>query len=370
MSSTSSRDVSPPPLKRRKRSPPEHTSCADASESPIAILPAQAQAGRHALRIFSWNINGITPFLPPTTPKITTFLKQPPKTQTPPQPSLRNCCRRWSWPHIVCLQEVKIAHTDTKTQAAVSRHINHPVDPQDEDDAQRHLYEPHFCLPTDKHNATGFGGKVHGVCTLVRKDLEKNVHIKRVAWDLEGRVLIAELAAQGLVIMNVYAVNGTTYDYRDSTTGKVIGTRHDRKRQFHTLLADEVRGYEAKGWGVVVIGDINISRTVIDSFPQLRMGKEHVENRADFERKFMHAREEGALGMCDTFRYDRGEERKYSYRPTNKPWGEGGDRVDMGLVTMGLVGRVEGADILDEEMERGTSDHVPLYLGLSEVEAE
>ena len=120
----------------------------------------------------------------------------------------------------------------------------------------------------------------------------------------------------------------------------------------------------------MVIGDINISRTAIDSFPQLRMGKEHVENRADFEKKFMRGREEGGLGMCDTFRHDRGDEKKYSYRPTNKPWGDGGDRVDMGLVTHRLVGRVEGADILDEETERGTSDHVPLYLGLSEVEEE
>lgn len=194
--------------------------------------------------------------------------------------------------------------------------------------------------------------------------------MRRVTWDLEGRVLIAELLGQHLAIINVYAVNGTTYDYRDSKTGKVIGTRHDRKRQFHTLLADEVRGYETKGWDVVVIGDINISRTAIDSYPQLRMGKEHVENRADFESKFFHGIQEGGLGMCDTFRYKRGDEKKYSYRPTHKAWGSGGDRVDMGLVTKGLVGRVEGAEILDEEVERGTSDHVPLYLGLSEVKAE
>ena len=35
-------------------------------------------------------------------------------------------------------------------------------------------------------------------------------------------------------------------------------------------------GDEDRGWDVVVAGDINISRSHIDSFPQLRMGKEHV----------------------------------------------------------------------------------------------
>jgi len=139
-----------------------------------------------------------------------------------------------------------------------------------------------------------------------------------------------------------------------------VGNRHNRKRVFHTLLGDQVRSYEDRGWRVVVAGDINVSRTPADSFPQLRMGDDHVQNRADFERKLI-----ADLGMIDTFRHVKGTEKKYSYRPTNKPWGTGGDRVDMILVTTGLKDNIKEADILDGSPdERGPSDHVPLYVTL------
>lgn len=104
---------------------------------------------------------------------------------------------------------------------------------------------------------------------------------------------------------------------------------------------------------------MNISREGIDSFPELRMGKEHVRNRADFEEKFIKG-----LGMVDTFRMVRGVQRKFTYRPRGKGWGEGGDRVDLILVSKGLgaEGRVRDADCLDCEGERGPSDHVPLFV--------
>lgn len=184
-------------------------------------------------------------------------------------------------------------------------------------------------------------------------------------WDLEGRVQVIEIPSHGLILYNIYAVNGTTNDYRSPTTGKVIGTRNDRKIAFHSLLANEVAAYGAKGWEAVVAGDINISRTHIDSFPQLRMGEEHVRNRADFEEKFIKK-----LGMVDTFRLMHGIEKKYSYRPTNKPWGAGGDRADMILVTKGLRESVKMADVLDSELERGPSDHVPLSVELEVKQKE
>lgn len=261
---------------------------------------------------------------------------------------------------MLCLQEVKIAPNDTKTQASVRRVVNTPLDSNDENDSNRHLYDTHSCLPRDRHNATGFGGKVYGVCTLIRHDVPEPV-TKTVEWDLEGRVLLVEIPTWRVMVVNVYAVNGTTNDYRDPATGKVVGDRHDRKRIFHSHLRDEVRRYEDKGWDVVVAGDINISRSHIDSFPQLRMGEEHVKNRADFEEKFIKD-----LGMLDTFRLVHGQQRKFTYRPRNKPWGAGGDRVDMILVTkrLGAQGRVREAGILDSEEERGPSDHVPLFVGL------
>lgn len=318
-----------------------------------------------SLHIYSWNINGIGPFLPPSTPPITNFLKPASGSNTssksaPRGPSLRANLKRWNWPQILCLQEVKIAPTDEQTQNSVRRVVNAPLDPDDENDSHGHLYDAYFCLPRDKYNATGFGGKVYGVCTLIRHDVPEPA-TKTVEWDLEGRVLLIEIPRWRVMVVNIYAVNGTTNDYRDPATGKVVGDRHDRKRIFHSLLRDEVRRYEDKGWDVVVAGDLNISRSLVDSFPQLRMGEEHVRNRADFEEKFIKD-----LGMVDTFRLVHGQRKRFTYRPRNKPWGTGGDRVDMILVTKGLEAqcRVRKADVLDSEEERGPSDHVPLFVEL------
>jgi len=44
--------------------------------------------------------------------------------------------------------------------------------------------------------------------------------------------------------------------------------------------------------------------------------------------------------------------------------GVGGDRVDLVLVSGGLREAAMEADILNEELERGPSDHVPLFVGL------
>ena len=52
-------------------------------------------------------------------------------------------------------------------------------------------YKAFFSLPRDKYNATGFGGKVYGVCMLVRQDaLSPEATVTDVDWDLEGRVLL------------------------------------------------------------------------------------------------------------------------------------------------------------------------------------
>ena len=218
--------------------------------------------------------------------------------------------------------------------------------------------------------------------------------------------------------MNVYALNGTTYPYRDPVTGIEMGTRHERKRAFHGLLAREVRRYlhhdpdgsheldgddddddddgsgqkiltprksgsesgsglgSGGGWQVIIAGDMNISRTPLDSHLALRMGEENVRNRADFETKFLSSpcssspststsSSGSGLGMLDTFRHMHPTLAKYTYRPPHhQSWNISGDRVDMILVTRGLEGSVKVADILDEEGERASSDHVPLFVEL------
>ena len=236
-------------------------------------------------------------------------------------------------------------------------------------------YAVHFSLPRDRYNARGFGGKVYGVATLVRSDgMTSDASVRKPDWDLEGRVLILELGARRTVVFNVYAVNGTENAYRNPRTGMVSGTRHERKRAFHAELAGECRGYEERGWWVIVAGDMNVARGPEDGWPGRRMGEQHVGNRADFERHFTNG--EHGLGMLDSFRELHGGERKYSYRSRGVEWGASADRVDMVLVSRDAVssgsdedgkgevktaGALTEADILDDEPSRGPSDHVPLY---------
>lgn len=339
------------------------------------------------IRIFAWNINGISPFLQPA---ITNFFRpskrplSPSRTTSPDNasssPDLRVCLKRWKWPHIVCLQEVKIARGDIKTQQAVRQAVRSHGIRHNATDKQEPSYTAHFSLPRDKYNAYGFRGKVYGVCTLIRDDLLSDEEltvdelIKEVPWDLEGRVLVLEIPRRKLAVFNIYAVNGTDNAYRDTQTGEIVGTRHDRKRAFHSELKAECERYEGKGWAVVIAGDLNIARSPLDGFPGRRMGQEHVTNRIHFEEKFIHGKQFGGLGMIDSFRSLHDGEKKYSYRGRSREWGSSCDRVDLVLVSGDSHAQakiaLKEADILDEEMERGPSDHVPLYVTLEAVAHE
>ena len=203
---------------------------------------------------------------------------------------------------------------------------------------------------------------------LLVEGIDPANHVKEVSWDLEGRVLRLEIPNRKVVVLNVYAVNGTENPYRNPRNGEIIGTRHDRKRAFHTELKKECKGYEDKGWKVVVAGDLNVARSPIDGFPGRRMGEAHIQNRKDFEEKFMDERKDGGLGMVDSFRAIYGNEKKYSYRSPSRDWGSSCDRVDLILLSHDLGSgpgfQLKEADILDEEDERGPSDHLPLYITL------
>ncbi|KAI4197356.1 MAG: hypothetical protein LQ350_005977 [Teloschistes chrysophthalmus] len=367
--SSRSASLSPPPLKRRRMmTPPKASPSIIPLQIPNISLPQSTSdsAKRINLRIYSWNINGIAPYLDQQRPITKFFPAASSATKshdTPSPPSLRACLHRWSFPHIIFLQEVKIAPSDTSSQTSVRRIINVSLNDNDPTNSPDRLYDAYFSLPRDRHNATGFGGKVYGVCMLLRRDIASFSTIRIPDWDLEGRVQILELRKYGTVVFNVYAVNGTTNPYRDPSTGKVIGDRHMRKRQLHDSLHDECLLYRQQGWHFAIAGDINISQTPLDSYPQLRMGKEHVVNREHFKECFLKVNnltQDRGLGMRDSFRELRGEESKYSYRPPGKIWGEGMDRVDLILVSQKVI--LKGADILDSPEERGTSDHVPLWV--------
>ncbi|MCJ1238218.1 hypothetical protein MMC14_006207 [Varicellaria rhodocarpa] len=387
--------ISPPPTKRRRISPSLNASQLAPS---LPVRQITTLKPDH-LRILSWNVNGISTFLQP---HITTFFsassskaRQTPSpslspssspSQTPSAPSLRACLERWRYPQIVCLQEVKIARKDTKTQMSVGNAVKGQATIGGQE--KEWGYTAHFSLPRDRYNAQGFGGKVYGVCTLLRNDLISEEHldvdsdIKEIDWDLEGRVLLVSCPRRKLTVFNVYAVNGTSNPYRSPAAGIVMGTRHDRKRAFHTSLAEECRRYQDNGWSVVIAADLNIARSDLDGWPGRRMAEEHVASRKDFEQKFFED-----LRMKDSYRNLWGEERRFSYRGRNVEWGRSADRVDLVLLSSDIEIatlpskvkeqgdrdearkrnseiRLVEADILDNELERGPSDHVPIYVTL------
>ncbi|KAI9845900.1 MAG: hypothetical protein M1837_004436 [Sclerophora amabilis] len=347
------RDVSPPqPRKRRVRE-----SAGDASKpagESLTIATPERKETEHLedLQIFSWNVNGIGPLIQRP---ITSFFG----TQSGAAPPIRAFLRRHGWPQIVCLQEVKINSTDHATQRALKSAVNPPVAGDDHGPA----YTVRVCLPRDKFNARGFSGKIYGVATLIREDsweLEVD-NCREVDWDLEGRVLVLEMKSK-LAIFNIYAVNGTDSPYRDSQSGAIVGTRHDRKLQFHKALMDECIAMEKRGFKVVLAGDFNIARSALDAHPFLRTSSQHASNRADFNEKFIS----GGLKAVDTFRHLHGDLRKFTYYPRGKDWGAGCDRVDLVLISNGLQQSLLRSDVFDSPAERGPSDHVPLYIALDQ----
>lgn len=340
--------ISPPPLKRRRLGNTETRSATQ------PLNPSDTDP----ISIFSWNVNGIQPFIQKS---ITQYFqsKKPSSKQSETlataTASLRDFLRRHGWPTILCLQEVKINPNDDATKSAVRQAVRSTT--EDEPD-----YETHFCLPTDPHNARGFGRKVYGVCTIIRKDFitECQPTVRSVDWDLEGRIQIVETQEPKLSIWNIYAVNGTDNAYKDSKTGAVVGTRHDRKLAVHKHMLDEAKSLESQGFGVILAGDMNIARSHLDGHPNLRTSPEqHVINRADFNQKFFAADE--GLKAIDTYRHIHGDERGYTYYPRGRKFGSSCDRVDLIICSGSLEKKIVDAGVCATEKERGPSDHVPLF---------
>jgi exonuclease III len=413
------RSISPPPTKRGRIFPSTGDKFSMAELRPVSNNTIQeppedggvaqsSNPSEEPLRIFSWNINGIAPFLQK---RITSFFKSTPapKSHGPPSESqsgrsvppasLRAFLKRHQWPQIVCLQEVKINSQDEKTKAAVRKAVSHhlssedrsrfPITDSNSDDETndppatepRAQYDVHFCLPKDNHNARGFGGKIYGVATLIRSDFARDevLCVREVDWDIEGRVLVTETKSK-IALFNIYAVNGTDNPYRDST-GIVVGTRHDRKLAFHRHLLAECLALEKDGWKVILAGDFNVAREEIDGYPYLRtQSHQHVFNRKDFNRKFFE--DVDGLMAIDAWRHVHGRRRGYTYYPRGREWGSSCDRVDLIMVSRGFIDelqqgkksgrfvdqvRLVNAGIEESVAERGPSDHVPLWVEFNRV---
>tara|TARA_R110002003_G_scaffold351_13_gene19003 strand:- start:1708 stop:2937 length:1230 start_codon:yes stop_codon:yes gene_type:complete len=361
-----SRDISPPPAKRLKIS-------ARASEPVAAQMPEPLpQLDSNSIRVFSWNVNGITPFLQrPITSFFPTSKLQETRNVTHAA-SLRGFLQRHQWPSILFLQEVKIAGKDTKTQDAVRLALNLRLPEELAAETLGPEYEAHFVLPNDPQNARGLrgSGKVYGVCSILRTDLRDkyNVHVRSVAWDKEGRISVVELQSSTckLAIFDIYAVNGTDNPYRDPTTGIVKGTRHDRKLEVHRLLMQECLELQDQGWHVLLGGDMNVAPDYRDGHPNLRIfPHQHVLNRADFHQKLLETgKGNKGLNGVDVWRQMHDGERRYTYYSRGRAWGTSCDRVDYFIAGKRLweAGMVKACGIMDSEAERGPSDHCPIWV--------
>lgn len=375
---TSNKEVSPPPLKRRKLTQ-IYSQALDSTR--VSSTLQGAGNGRNSFRVFSWNINGINAFLSstPSTRKITSYFTGSTKTQNasrtdePPNAnrirtvpnedlkgspySLRAFLSRHDWPEVLFLQELKIkSQNGPALIPELLAALNFPLDTADavSDDC---TYTLDAVLPRDKHNVKAWGGHLYGVGTIMRTDFARKwvATVREVDWDIEGRVMVVEMrntpegqdgnkaTTKPLALINVYAVNGTTKPYRSPKTGEIdpnCPTRHDRKLAFHTLLRDECLSLEKRGFCVIVAGDANIARGPIDGHPNLRtFPQQHCLNRADFNTKFFGEEDNNRAGACvgtwkqdektqeneknqekcldavDVFRAKYGLEKRYTYYP-------------------------------------------------------
>lgn len=356
--------LSPPPLKRRRVE---------------EIKDKHEDRASHDLLVYSWNVNGIDALIQPS---ISHFFGKPNQhvsssssvaRETKPLSPLQVVLARHGWPELYFLQEVKIKLGDETTMRAVRKAVASKTG------SNTPGYETHFCLPSRKYTHRGSGARVYGVCTLIRSDFA-DAYVERteqVTWDTEGRFLVTYTRKIGdrprMAIWNVYMVNGTTLPYRDPVSGEIIGTRHDRKLEVHALLQQHCHRLQDEGYSVVIAGDINVARTPLDGHPNLRtFPVQHIANRVDFEQRFLatinsssamqiEKSEEYPLGMIDTYRELHASAKGYTYYSRHVPFRESCDRVDMILASNSLKQSCVAAGMHENELDRGPSDHVPIF---------
>jgi exodeoxyribonuclease-3 len=220
-------------------------------------------------------------------------------------------------------------------------------------------YTCELSLCRDPRNVRFRGGRAYGVATYVHHELAAAQH--SLAWDLEGRVLITTLPAHGVAIVNVYAVNGTSKPYFDHELARIVGDRHAFKRRFNERLMEACAALRADGWSLVLIGDWNISRTKLDTYPRLRTEGPHALARELFNERFIPG-----LDLVDVFRELHPDARAYTwFSRAALPGKLDAARVDFALLSRSLLPRVVSAGILSEPAQRFGSDHAPLYVRLS-----
>jgi len=277
------------------------------------------------MRLFSWNIENLPRFLAPAAGT----------------PSLLQIVDAWGAPEMVCLQETRIRPRDVELVRAMERALPG--------------YACHYALCDDPRNVTYRGGRAYGVVTYVKRRFARS-RGRTLPWDREGRVVVVELAAKKLAVVNLYAVNGTSKPYYDHELGRVHGDRHAFKRRVNRLVAAEAQALAARGFRLVLVGDWNISRAAIDTHPRLRTEEPHARARRELNDEIIPA-----LDVVDAFRALHPTTKKYTW------FNNHARRLDAARVDYALVSRaldVEAADIDETRAHRFASDHAPLWLEL------
>ena len=177
-------------------------------------------------KVLSWNVENLAKYVEATPGALATYVEA------------------MGSPEVVCLQEVRVRSSDEALVAAMTGALPG--------------YECRFALANDPKNVTFRGGRMYGVATWVATALGEGVRARTLPWEREGRVVITELAAMKLAIVNVYAVNGTDKPYWDHELERIEGDRYMWKRRFIEGLAEECAAMKARGLELVLMGDWNV----------------------------------------------------------------------------------------------------------------
>jgi exodeoxyribonuclease-3 len=224
------------------------------------------------LRIVSWNIENLTPWLDGD--------------------RLAQQHARLGLPEVLCLQEVRIRPGDRDVVARMQSAL-----------------PDHVCIATlnrDAKNGAFRGGRAYGVALYVHRALAPVA--LAFDWDREGRVAIAHLTTAGLTVGNVYAVNGTSRPHFDHERDAVHGDRNAFKQAFIERLGSELAELQAHGLPLLLAGDWNVSRSRIDTTPRLRTEEPHATARRRFNEEFV-----AGLDLVDVFRERHPATRAYTW---------------------------------------------------------
>ena len=310
------------------------------TQSPSTVAPPSPSG---TTKIISWNVEPPVPFLELTARKAGPSTEKPGSNLS----LLRDLIVRHDFPDFVCLQEIRARQTDKEWISSLK------VAPNGNGDG------PQYTTFTSLNRATR-GQRHFGVVTYA-KNAEDIAAAREVDWDAEGRVMILEMKS-GWALVNVYALNGSEYMWRDALGRSPPKTRNERKREFNQLLMEECRAMQARGLRLVLVGDFNISLTELDCIPRLRTEYPHSLARREFTDTFIPV-----LDVVDVYRILHGDQPAFSWFAKGKPQGADAARVDYALVERPLVDHVVESMYLEAPQERAHSDHAPFVLVLQDM---